>query len=66
MAESGIRQVLTVKSGFVPGIPGLSRVQRRQGFAGIPERGRRGKELQLQLMCCAPVRVRFLNLRAEG
>ncbi|KAF9219479.1 hypothetical protein BS17DRAFT_717209, partial [Gyrodon lividus] len=55
-----------VKSGFVPGIPRLSGVQRKQGLAGIPEGGRSGKELQLQLMCCAPVRVLFLDFGAEG
>ncbi|KAF9218871.1 hypothetical protein BS17DRAFT_790425, partial [Gyrodon lividus] len=58
--------MVDVKSGFVPRIPGLSGLRRGRGFAGIPERGQRGKELQLQLMCCAPVQVRFLNLRAEG
>ncbi|KAF9218442.1 hypothetical protein BS17DRAFT_791416, partial [Gyrodon lividus] len=56
-----------VKSRFIPGIPGLSGVQRRQRLAGrIPEGGRSCKELWLQLMCCAPVRVLFLDFGAEG
>ncbi|KAF9218444.1 hypothetical protein BS17DRAFT_791406, partial [Gyrodon lividus] len=55
-----------VKSRFVPGIPGLSGVRRKQGLVGIPEGGWSGKELRLQLMCCTPVRVLFLDFRAEG